>query len=281
VIPFAAGQSARFVLTVRSESATRLWSDEMVGRVRPVAEVLVSTWERECLKRELRQNAAMLRSLNLELSRSEDRQRRRLATVLHDDLAQNLFAASVQLVALRDRPANGGTVPLLDRSISLVNQALQQARDLTVELCPPTLYETGLIRALIELADRFSRRYEIACRVVSACEDTRFGSDIEILLYQAVRELLTNVRRHARARHVEIRLEMLDDKPALSVIDDGVGFPASPAGGGHSKSGFGLFNIRERINSLGGRVEVKPGTDGGCCVRLVLPATAAVPNRKG
>lgn len=274
VVPLSVGGEVRFVLSVATVTHERAWSDALARRLCVFGGVLANALVNARLDRELQQREAMLRSLNAELSKSEDRQRRKLASVLHDDLAQNLFAATAELVALRDsKSPSSPKIESFNRIIGLLDAALRQTRDLTFEICPPVLYDLGLPAALAKLVEKFTQQHGVRFSLKSPEMKVPMDTDLASLLYQAVRELLMNVVRHAHAKHAEVEVDRSDQHLTIRVTDDGVGCSACSNQLSVSPSGFGLFNIRERLHALGGQVVLTSGDGGGCSVRLVLPTS--------
>jgi len=133
---------------------------------------------------------------------------------------------------------------------------------LMFDISSPILYELGFEAAIRHLSDQMQRQHGI----ISTCEhDSKpnpIDDDIRILLYQAIKELLVNVVKHARARHVIVSIIGGEGRIRVSVKDDGIGFaPSESARQRTSMGGFGLFNIRERLNHVGGTllIESQPG----------------------
>ncbi len=205
--------------------------------------------------------------LATELTRAEERQRRELAATLHDGVGQTLFAATTQLLAVRGR-VNGVPPVEVETAITLLDQVTRETRELTFELCPPVLYQLGLMPALQRLADQFTARYGVACALTGR---TTGPADLNLrgLAYQGVRELLNNTAKYAQAKQVAISAAEGDGYVHVEVADDGRGFdPASLKPG---TGGFGLFHLRERIGLLGGSLSIDSAPGQGCRVQFKLP----------
>ena len=214
-----------------------------------------------------------LRSLAAELSIAEERQRRQIAAALHDAVGHRL---AVAVMNLRGLLADGGhdRPPQVAKACELVEQAIGHTRSLTLQLSPPVLYELGLEAALEWLAEQVQR--ETALSVTVTCDDAGIAADnlTRGLLFNAVRELLVNVVKHADATSAAVSLASDGDHVRVTVADDGVGCDAAGALTSAVASGFGLFNIRERLTHLGGRLEVASNLGEGCRVTLVAPLNA-------
>ena len=164
--------------------------------------------------------------------------------------------------------------------LEILDETLVQARSLTFELFPPVLYEVGLAEALEFLGRQFEQRTGIACEVDTWAEGCDLPEDLRMMAYQSARELLTNVRKHAAADQVTLRLRDEQAMVHLSVRDNGQGFDpqaVEAAVPSASTGGFGLFSLRERLRSVGGalRIESRPGH--GCLVELTFPAPPSAP----
>jgi len=203
-----------------------------------------------------------LRSLASTLSLAEQQERRRIATEVHDHIGQNLAFTKIKLGTLTASTTSAKLKKEVDDVVKLVDEAIQDTRSLVSELGSPILYELGLVPAVEWLTQQTHRRYGI---VMDFKDDGRvkpLSDDVRVLLFQAVRELLANVVRHARARTAEVVIVRSGDQIRVEVKDDGIGFDPADIGPGVDQSTrFGLFSIRERLEPLGGRVEVasKPG----------------------
>jgi signal transduction histidine kinase len=219
--------------------------------------------------------AAQLQMLASELTRTEQRERRRLAQVLHDDLQQNLYAARLSLGTLRSRIEEKSLLETVERVDDLLSQSIAQSRSLTVQLCPPALYEAGMAAAL----EWLGRHVHETCRLVVDVEaDPNVepkSEDLRILLFEATRELLFNVVKHARTGSARVTLSAAPDgKLQIVVSDDGAGFnPEEPKLDRAMATGFGLFSIRERLELLGGRMEVDTTLGRGTHVAILAPSS--------
>lgn len=218
-----------------------------------------------------------LKELALELTATEDRQRRELAVQLHDGIGQDLTAVNLRLQALRQRFEREDQV--LAQAIVIVQETMRKTQDLTFDLSPTALYDLGLGSALTGLARRHSSPGGPAIEVNLAGPDSTLSRETAVLLFRIARELLVNALKHAQAGRIVLRLACQRQQVRLTVADDGCGMPDDPArlvqpseGGG-----FGLFSIRQRIEPLGGRMDITTG--GGTVVEITLPAAQDAPAR--
>jgi PAS domain S-box-containing protein len=206
----------------------------------------------------------LLRSIATVSAVSEEHERNRLAAELHDGAVQHLGLCRIRLGQLRADLAGHTTAGLVDEIVSLVDGAIGSARSLLHELSPPVLTELGLVAAVESLAEDASTRSTIEIDVHTDAFGIALSRDLELLMFQTIRELVANIEKHSRARHASVSLAEHDGTLALSVRDDGIGIGhARPIAEPSKTGGFGLFSIRERLSLLGGRLRIddaSPGT---------------------
>ncbi|MDD4857459.1 MAG: sensor histidine kinase [Candidatus Krumholzibacteria bacterium] len=220
---------------------------------------------------ELRETNASLRRLASELSLTEARERRKIAEDLHDHIGQALAFIKMSLEQFRGNAIFCGFEGKIDEITTLIDQTIKYTRNLTFEISPPALYELGLEAAIDGLAERFRKKHGLAVNVEAFPEIGPLGSDVVVLLYKAVQELLTNVAKHARANRCDIRIKREGDSIRVEVEDDGCGFDAGSLASCGAGDHFGLFNIRERIQYLGGVTEIRSAAGKGTAVMLTTP----------
>jgi len=213
-----------------------------------------------------------LRSLASELTLIEERERRHIAVDLHDRVGQTLAVVQMKLDALTSSPLGAGQREALDEVSSLIRQTGEDIRSLTFELSPPVLYELGLEAAIEWLAEQFEAQHGLRIEVIDDRQPKPLDEDVRTLIFRAVRELLVNVVKHARADTARVSLLREGDSIRAEVADDGIGFDASqPVTPNHLTGGFGLFSVRERLDSIGGSFEIDLVSDHGTRVLLVAP----------
>jgi signal transduction histidine kinase len=221
-------------------------------------------------QRQIEADRQQLESLAQELLMIEERQRRQIATTLHDSIGQSLVFAKRELSVLLQK-ATSETQDSLRQICEQVADAIKQTRDLTFELSPSTLYTFGLQAAVEELAEQFSECEGFACRVECAQERMPLGEQMEAMLYRAIRELLVNVAKHAGAGSVMITLARNERVVTITVQDDGKGFDTAVLNGHSRECGFGLFSIRERLTRVGGKFSVESTAGRGTKITLMAP----------
>ena len=212
-----------------------------------------------------------LRDLASEMSLTEERQRRRIAIELHDQVTQNLILFKINLGELCKKELSAELIKPLDEIYKYLDQIIGDMRSLTFDLGSPTLYELGLEAAVREyLNEEIQQKHRIKTEFEDDAQPKSLDDDVRALLYRAVRELLINVVKHAQAQHVKVSICRNNNSMRINVIDDGVGFKPPTEGFGSGKTaGFGLFSIRERLSYLGGSVEIESKPGKGTQVTLV------------
>ena len=213
-----------------------------------------------------------LNALTQQLVRTEEKERRRIAAVLHDSIGQTLFAIKweIQRLFKKYKPDSEKDRVVL----SYLEGCIEETRSLNAELYPPELYDLGLEAAINSLAGDVSRRFDLSVKVSSAAEPDLNSDELKFILYRSVSELLNNIVKHAQAKLVDISLSEANGTIRVSVRDDGIGFDYSPEQSS-ANSGFGLFSIQERLHSVGGSLKVARQHGGGSEVILSSPVTAS------
>jgi signal transduction histidine kinase len=193
---------------------------------------------------------------------TEERERHRLAQDLHDTVAQCLAGCRYKLETLQADSVVGSRHGQVDECIDFIDQAIKQTRLLMFEYYPRILDESGLETALRSLAQRVQQAHGIQIECIGDGTTDSLGKDLRVLLFRAIRELLINVVKHAKAEHATISIRSAKNQIRVNVADDGIGFDiAGIVDQQEMKNGFGIFSIRERVGRLGGRLELisRPG----------------------
>jgi signal transduction histidine kinase len=239
------------------------------------------TAERLVQKRthELLHTQARLRTMAQALTLTEQRERKRMATELHDYLAQLLVLGKMKLSQMQAQMQNpGGPVAnTLEEIGQTLDKALDYTRTLIAELSPPVLHQFGLPMALQWLADQM-KKHHLTVDVRLGRSELALSENQAILLFHSARELLINAAKHAETHKATLTLDVADHLLTIAVQDQGKGFKVDGLEPHQPGQHFGLFSIKERMEELGGwlRVESTPGR--GTTVTLGLPftSTAAV-----
>ncbi|WNM64064.1 response regulator [Candidatus Nitrospira neomarina] len=220
-----------------------------------------------------------LREMTSELVVTEQRERRRLANELHDYLAQLIVVCRMKLAQLN----RAGWTPELKTNIEdidkILTDSLEYTRTLIAELSPSILYELGIVPALFWLGGQFER-HNLHVDVREEDKDISLPEDHAIFVFQAVRELLFNILKHADTKHATISLKKTaPHELQVKVKDAGRGFHISSESQDFARPGkFGLFSIRERVEALGGEIQIEAKQGEGTCITLHVPYDSFPPS---
>jgi len=257
------------------ESAVAIKDDD--GKILYYEGSVEDITERKQAEEKLLMYQMQLRSLASELSLAEERLRRRIATDVHDHIGQNLAISKIKLDALRQLASSSELAGPLDEVSDLIAQAIKSSRSLTFDLSPPVLYDLGFEPALEWLVRDIRERHGLNADFETDGRGKPLEHDITVLLFQAVRELLVNVAKHAKAENVTVASRRKGDEVRISIKDDGVGFDASRISAqGSSTGGYGLFSIRERLGHVGGRLEIDSKPKKGTRITMVVKISSNV-----
>ena len=220
----------------------------------------------------LRASQERYRSLSRRLLEQQEHERAALARELHDQLGQSLVGLSLNLEAIKGElsPASRARVP---ESVRVIKTMIKQVQTLAFELRPSTLDEFGLVEALRNLLTSFGERAGVRTSFTAALTDARAPAEIETACFRIVQEALTNVARHARARHVEVTLTAQGGALEVTVRDDGVGFNVE-----RQRAGLGLVGMGERAEFAGGRLDIESAPGAGTTLRARFPLPRATMN---
>jgi len=215
--------------------------------------------------------AEQLQKLTLELTLAEQRERQRLAMVLHDGLQQILVGSKIQLAFIE----RSKDIHLAVEQVSeLIDDAIETSRSLTAELSPPILLQGDLVLAFEWLVRWMHRKYGLAVRLIARKKIKPLAEEISLLLFQSLRELLFNVVKHAGVKAATVRIHERNGRIEATVTDKGQGFdPSSLRAEGGQSEGIGLFGIRERLTYFGGRMEIDSSPGKGSCFKMTLPTS--------
>ena len=232
---------------------------------------------------DLTRRTAQLQALALDLTRAEERERQRVAEIIHDHLQQLLSVARINLGMALQRVAADDVRKRLTDLDNVLAESLDITRSLTAELSPAILRRSGLSAALSWLGRWYHGRFGLQ---VSVKSDPEAGLDqgaepddeTRVTLFRAVRELLFNVVKHAQTANASVQLgQTADGRACIVVTDEGAGFdPETLRDWDGTAGGFGLFSLRERLEMLGGQFEVSSSPGRGTSITITGPPPGAV-----
>ena len=201
----------------------------------------------------------------------EERSRRKLAADLHDNIGQTLALAQIRLKAAQSRLETGGAAKDLGEGIKLIGVALTDTRELTFELSPPVLYDLGLPAAVSWLGEQLEAQHGLRVEVEADVPFGKLEDETAGLLFRAVREMLTNVVKHAKTSTASVSVHRVDGTLRVVVEDQGTGFDPNRLKSYEAAKGFGLFSVREQITRLGGTFEAVSSPEHGTRITLQIP----------
>lgn len=210
----------------------------------------------------------VLRQLNQQL----ESELRRIAHSLHDEVQQLLATVYIAIEEIRDELPAEKAAPL-SAILRQVDGIAEHVRAISHELRPTILDDLGLMPALQLLADGVSRRNGLQVTIGGSVGPHRLEPRVELALYRITQEGLTNIVRHAGARHAAIRLRRTSSELLFSLRDDGVGFDVATALHRDGKSSLGLLGIGERVEVLGGTLRIESSPE-GTALSITVPVAA-------
>jgi PAS domain S-box-containing protein len=218
---------------------------------------------------EVKQQAERLHALAAELSQAEQRERKRLATILHDHIQQLLVAAQMHLSLVKHADSSR-LEPAIQGVQSIIREAIDASRSLAVDLSPPILHQGGLGPGLGWLATRMEKKNLFKIRVRADSDAEPASEPMRLLLFESVRELLLNAVKHSGAHEANVTMIRTPENwTRITVADNGGGF--DPEAAGSHPSGLGLFGIQQRLTYMGGRFEIDSAPGRGTRVTLMAP----------
>jgi PAS domain S-box-containing protein len=248
------------------------------GALRGFAKVTRDITERRRDEERLKEAAANLQALTRRLVDAEEAERRRIARELHDRVGQNLSALNINLdiaLGVLDEPlsedSRAAARTRLTDSLALVDGTLQTIEDVMAELRPPLLDEYGLGAALGWYAGEYSKRTGIRVEVHDPDElALKLRLETAVALFRIAQEALNNVAKHSQASNARISIHYEAGELVLAISDDGDGFDAARV----APTRWGVTTMRERIASVGGRLDIESAPGSGTTVRACIPDPA-------
>jgi len=209
-------------------------------------------------KEEILKYQKQLKQLAAAVSTAERKERKRLAGEIHDNISHNLAIIKMKLALLNTLNLDSETRKILDEISELNEEAIKQTRNLIFDLSPPILYELNFVSSIEWLIGKFMKKYGLKIMASLDRKSISLNNETKYILFQTLRELLRNIVKHAKVKKANISLEVNKNMLKLTVRDSGSGFDTKDI---FSKidvqKRFGLFNIREQIESIGGKFEIK------------------------
>lgn len=225
------------------------------------------------LESRVRERTTQLRMLTAELALTEERERRLLAQDLHDGLGQILAILKIKLTSIKESERRGKLKKSLQEIEELIDQSNQSVRTLMMQLSPPVLQALGLVPALEWLAEEMDRIYGLVVRIKNIGSPISLGEPARTTIFRAVRELLINVSKHSGCDQAEVSCEHDESRMTISVTDHGDGFAYDASTFPRTGDlGFGLISIKDRIEFIGGDMNIDSHPGHGTTVTIIFPS---------
>jgi len=251
------------------------WTDraffDTSGRLVEYQSVGHDITERKLSEQELRASRERLGRLTIELQRAEERERRRIATYLHDEVGQALAALRMKLAAIESQD-HARSVEVRKEIDRILDTTIETVRSFTIELAPPVLYELGLPTAVEWIGRRIADEHGFDVAFDDDGMDKPLSEPAAALLFRGARELLMNAVKHSSCSRVRVAISRCDDERVEVVVeDDGRGIDDGAVEPGSDGDGFGLFSLRERLHALGGELLIESRPPGGTRAVMLVP----------
>jgi PAS domain S-box-containing protein len=252
-------------------SCTPVFNDQ--GILEKVIHIATDITDRKKAEKKIYEYQKQLKQMDSEILLAEEKERHRIAAGIHDDIGQRLAIIKFGLDSLQATESRADVLSSLERQTELISHTIEDVRSFTFELSNPILYEIG-VEAAIEawMIDHIQNKCGIKCKLITKGPNIYMTEEVRIILFQGVRELLTNIIKHAKADYVEVNIIRSDKNIQIFVEDNGIGLNASQAlKRKKTKKGFGLFNLRERLDYLGGTLEIQNISPKGTVAIIHVP----------
>jgi two-component system, sensor histidine kinase and response regulator len=230
---------------------------------------------RDNLEEQVRIRTTQLRTMAIELSQVEQRERKRLAEVIHDNLQQLLVGAKWGIQAAQKKIRDEGLLQSLEQTAELITESIKCSRSLVAELSPPILHNEGLIAAVKWLGRWMGEIHGIIVKIKVGTEIEPDSEGISFLLFQSVRELLLNSVKYSKVKSVTVLIESIENQIKITVSDGGVGFDSTDMRKHIFEPGFGLSSMRERLGLVGGSLKIDTSPGFGTSVLISVPLPVA------
>jgi PAS domain S-box-containing protein len=224
---------------------------------------------------ERRQNRRQIKNLTHELIKAQENERYRIARDLHDHIAQDLSSLKIRLQTSfgANLAADAESRQQINDIVQILQRSISDVRNLAYDLRPPGLDQLGLVRTLFMYCEDFAQTNGLKIDFIAAgLDDLLLDEDIQINLYRLIQEALHNVKKHAQAKGVTIRLVTSSPNLILRIIDDGKGFDAAQwRGKAFKEKRMGLQSMVERVGLLGGSIDIRSHHQKGTGIFISIP----------
>ncbi|SDS48297.1 PAS domain S-box-containing protein [Polaribacter sp. KT25b] len=224
-------------------------------------------------KKEIEEYQKSLQKMTTEITMIEEKQKKEIASNIHDHLSQSLVISKMRINQLKKNPQ----LQVIDDDLKFIethiSEALENSRKITYELSPPVLYQLGIIDALNWLLDDVEATHKITCQFNSNVNNVKLDDVKSILLFRSIQEVIKNTIKYANASLITLNFDRNDFGIYILIYDDGIGFNTDKLKNinNHSGSGFGLFTVQERIQNIKGKFSIESQKNVGTFVKIFIP----------
>ena len=273
-VHIAGAEQVLGVLVVYNFGQPQLWTEDESALLQGLAGLAGQAITKARLFAEVSQSQEQLQTLSRRQVEIQETERRYIARELHDEVGQVLTAVKINLQTLRRQPVLNSYAPRLDENIQSVQRALEQVRNISLNLRPSVLDDLGLSAALEWYTQRMAHSTDLDIQLALPENAPRWSPTIEITCFRIVQEALTNIIRHAHAQHVWISVRHTPSQVYLNVRDDGVGFDPTAARlrAARSGSSVGLLSMAERVALSGGQLKIESAPGQGTMIQVQFNA---------
>jgi signal transduction histidine kinase len=268
--PLIAEQRLLGFLPLGTKRSGLLYTDDDLDLLASLAQSATLALENARLHEE---RLAILRQQLAQVTAAQEEERQRIARELHDGVGPALASLNLRLrTAGKLVQPNPAAEQELKELADLTQANIQDIRRLIYDLRPAVLDELGLVAALQEYVARYQQEQGLSVALSAPDGKARLPAPLETTLFRVIQEALTNAARHAKAHHVQVTLDWDEAQVSLRIADDGQGFDLREAaarakGGQH----LGLWSMRERVEQLGGRLDVESQPGSGTTIQATIP----------
>jgi signal transduction histidine kinase len=250
----------------------RSWSQVEVDFLSTSASHLTQALKRKETMVSLKKSETKLRNLSSHLMTIQENERKRIAEELHDELGQSLLVLKLQINTICRRMHDNLLKERCEQAMQYTDQVIENVRRLSHDLRPLVLEGLGLTTALQALIKEFAENSQMKISTNMINIDSCFNDEAQIIIYRVFQEALTNIGKHAGADNIYIAIQKNDGTIACSIKDDGCGFDLDELKQqGYTSCGMGLPTMSERLNMLGGRIEIFSKSGSGCEISFTVP----------
>ncbi len=212
-----------------------------------------------------------LRSLASKLTLVEEKERKKIALLLHDGIGQTLAVTNIKLKMLAENLESEEQQDEIGEITDYIETMIDEARSLTFDLSPPTFHMMSFTESSKWLFNHYTVPLKINSEFAIRAEDFKLREDIKVLLFNCYRELLVNMTKYSKASRVKGFIEIKYGRLRLGLADNGLGFSSSILSSPKEDAGFGLFSIRERMHYFNGELELISSPGNGVQAVLIAP----------